>query len=68
MIIEISKHQKAIQILEAIDRLDYRIESNGYLVMEVPVYSKRHYSNRVIVDNNIKQRLINSYNKINFKL
>lgn len=53
----IKKHEKAIRLLEAIDRLDYRIEDNS------KYYQNRFYVNRVKIDTKIKERLTNYYNQ-----
>lgn len=53
----IEKHEKAIRLLEAIDRLDYRIEDNS------KYYQNRFYVNRVKIDTKIKERLTNYYNQ-----
>ena len=67
---QLKKHEKAIKILENIDRLDYRIESNQKQASVIDYgfgNRKKHYLNRVIIDTNIREKLINYYNK-NFKL
>jgi len=68
---QIEKHEKAIKILENIDRLDFRIESNQYQQAKMAYNGfgriKEHYLNRVFIDTKMREKLINYYNK-NFKL
>lgn len=63
----IEKHEKAIQILENIDRLDYRIESNVDRATDTSFWIRYHYIKRIMIDTAIKKKLTNYYNK-NFKL
>lgn len=68
----IEKHEKAIRLLEAIDRLDYRIWSNSKTVKDFECKTDwnnvvSYYGKRVEIDTKIKERLTNYYNQ-KFKL
>lgn len=64
---KIYKHEKAIALLEAIDRIDNRIWANGITAAKL-MYNdfgkmKEHYMDRVETDRKIKDRLTNYYKK-----
>jgi hypothetical protein len=64
---QIQKHEKAIALLEAIDRIDNRIWANGCTASKLMYNSfgkvKEHYELRVATDRKIKDRLTNYYKK-----
>lgn len=65
----IAKHQKAINILELIQSLNIRIASHERWSDKFSCsgFDTSHYENRITIDNKIKERLQNYYNK-NFNL
>jgi len=64
---QIERHEKAIALLEAIDKLENRITNNGYTASKLIFNAfgdvKEHYLNRVETDRKIKERLTNYYKK-----
>ena len=64
---QIKRHEKAIRLLEAIDRLNNRILGNNkYIKDDTGNYFfdyKKYYTKRIEIDLAIKKRLQNYYNK-----
>lgn len=64
---QIERHEKAIAVLEAIDRIENRIMNNGYTASKLMFNDfgkvKEHYIERVETDKRIKERLTNYYKK-----